>query len=629
MARKGEEKKTFRKAFHLEFKNAAQKMAWAAFEQHDILFLVGPAGVGKSLLATAFAIGEIINKRKSKIILTRPIVEAGEHLGFLPGPQPLDAKVLTLNGWKLMGEINVEDMVIGRDGKPHKVIGVFPKGKKTVYKITTTDNTSTECCQDHLWFTRTAEDRKRNYVGSVKSTKEIMDSLLKKGKINHFIPRNEPVEFEKKILPIPPYTLGALLGDGAFTNSTCLSNYDNDCSIRNRVAEEILRLGYSLTRGGSNSICYYFKANVKVNKPARKIIITNMSTGCLNEYPSALEASKVTGINLGVIKHRCNNKSIISGNKYEFIPLKKRWSGCIKNSLDDLGLSSTRSHNKFIPDLYKFSSIEDRIDLLRGLMDTDGTIKKNGEASFTTVSKQLALDIIELVQSLGGRAVLRERNRVNKGSSYKERMIVSRRITYEFNISLPNEINPFYIKRKANRHNSNYIHGVGIKSIDYVGEKETQCILLDNPEHLYITDQYIVTHNSADEKIDPYMLPLYDSIGKLVGWDGPDRERINRCIETAPLAFMRGRNFIDSVCIFDEAQNATLSQLILFLTRMGENCKLIITGDPAQSDLPGPVALMEVVKKLQVEPEIGIIEFNNASIVRHPLVGRILELLGK
>ena len=132
---------------------------------------------------------------------------------------------------------------------------------------------------------------------------------------------------------------------------------------------------------------------------------------------------------------------------------------------------------------------------------------------------------------------------------------------------------------------------------------------------------------SMEEKVNPYMLPLYDCIGKLVGWDGPQREKINRSVEIAPIAYLRGRTFSDSVCIFDEAQNATFSQLKLFLTRFGENSKIIITGDPNQSDLKGEVALVDVINKLKTEPGIGFIEFTNANIVRHPLVGRILEKL--
>jgi phosphate starvation-inducible PhoH-like protein len=84
-------------------------------------------------------------------MISRPIVEAGEKLGFLPGPQPLTASVLTASGWTTMGQIKLGDKVIGRDGLPTEVIGVYPKGKKDTYKVTTTDGTSTECCLDHLW----------------------------------------------------------------------------------------------------------------------------------------------------------------------------------------------------------------------------------------------------------------------------------------------------------------------------------------------------------------------------------------------------------------------------------------------------------------------------------------------
>ena len=130
-----------------------------------------------------------------------------------------------------------------------------------------------------------------------------------------------------------------------------------------------------------------------------------------------------------------------------------------------------------------------------------------------------------------------------------------------------------------------------------------------------------------EEKVHPYMMPIYDCVGKLVGYEGPERERIDRCLEKAPLAYLRGRTFDNCVAIFDEAQNASMMQLKLFLTRMGDNCKIIVTGDPRQSDLRGDVALTEVVRRLECEPGIGIVEFKANSIVRHPLVGRIIDRL--
>jgi phosphate starvation-inducible PhoH-like protein len=132
------------------------------------------------------------------------------------------------------------------------------------------------------------------------------------------------------------------------------------------------------------------------------------------------------------------------------------------------------------------------------------------------------------------------------------------------------------------------------------------------------------------EKTNPYMLPLYDVMHKLVGKEGPQREAINAAVEVAPLCYMRGRSFSDAICIFDEAQNATYSQLKLFLSRFEKDCKLIIAGDPSQSDLRGAtVDLVDVVRRLETLPGIGIIQFGKADIVRHPLVSQILERLGE
>lgn len=129
-----------------------------------------------------------------------------------------------------------------------------------------------------------------------------------------------------------------------------------------------------------------------------------------------------------------------------------------------------------------------------------------------------------------------------------------------------------------------------------------------------------------DEKVNPYMLPMYDCINKCVGLEGAQRDAINRAIEIAPIAYMRGRTFDDAVCIFDESQNATKSQLKLFMTRFGENSKIIITGDPMQSDIAsGHRDLTNIVKKLEDVPGIGVIHFKASSIVRHPLISAIIE----
>lgn len=133
---------------------------------------------------------------------------------------------------------------------------------------------------------------------------------------------------------------------------------------------------------------------------------------------------------------------------------------------------------------------------------------------------------------------------------------------------------------------------------------------------------------SVEEKTDPYMMPMYDTLRKLVGVNGPQRMIIDKAIEVRPLAFMRGATFDDAICIFDEAQNATMAQLKLFLTRMGKNSKVIINGDPQQSDLKSDkVALIDCMHRLESLNGVGIIRFKADSIVRHSLIGKILEKL--
>lgn len=609
--------------FKIELLNSAQKMAWAAFQKHDVLFLLGPAGTGKTFLATAFAIKSLLAKETEKIILTRPIVESGESLGYLPGPQPLDAKILTPFGWKTMGEIKIGDEVIGRDGLPAKVLKIFPKGKKQVYKLTTDDGSTTECCGDHLWFTQTKEDKKRGKAGSIKTTAQISETLLNKGKYNHFLPRNEAVCFEEKDLPLSPYTLGVLLGDGCLSNSISFASKDQE--IIDRVETELNLIGCKI--GSMSGISCHISNQGDTTKPARKLKVSNIKDGSFFEFDSIRLASQELSVNLGTLKARCKNQSVISNCKFEFVELENRWSNPIKNIIESLGLLNKKAPEKFVPNMYKTASISQRLDLLRGLMDTDGCCKKNGEASFTTTSSKLAHDVIELVKSLGGRAVLRKRNRVGKKSTLGSRTIVNKLEAFEFTVSLPNCFNPFFLTRKRNNFACKYITDSRIVSIELVSKKEVQCIALDNPEHLYITDDYIVTHNTFEEKVNPYMMPIYDCIDKLVGVEGMLKDKIVQRTEVAPLAYLRGRTFNNAVCLFDEAQNATMSQLKLFMTRFGEGSKIIITGDPRQSDIGCRSGLVEVVSRLREVPGIGVVEFKNNSIVRHPLIGAILDKL--
>ena len=129
------------------------------------------------------------------------------------------------------------------------------------------------------------------------------------------------------------------------------------------------------------------------------------------------------------------------------------------------------------------------------------------------------------------------------------------------------------------------------------------------------------------EKVDPYLRPLYDALYELFGADKIDKKIETGEIEIAPLAFMRGRTLKNCFAILDEAQNATETQIKMFLTRIGENSKLVVNGDPSQVDLinkrdSGLVKSKKILKDLK---EIKIIEFDHNDVVRHPLVSKIIK----
>jgi len=372
----------------------------------------------------------------------------------------LDNNTLIYNelGVKKMGEIVIGDKVIGSNGKPCNVIGVFPQGKKETYKITFNDGYTILSGDEHLWSVSSpnyGKNRKNDRLKKslVLSTKQMFEGgeILIKGsgynedrdyKINTYykspngnnkwqIPIVKPIEFNNKnILPIDPYLLGLGLGDGSFKNKN---------------------IKFSVHKDDYDSLFSLFK--LKENKPQ-----DNKRNGYIN----------------------------------------------VGNSLFDLHLEHTRSHNKFIPDIYKYTTIENRLSILQGLMDTDGHCmkSKNGNfngTEFSTVSEQLCDDVAEIVHTLGG--ICRKRSR---RSFYKKNGIrVECKISYRLNIKLPPGMNPFRLKRKSDLYNEpkKYPTGRYITNIEKYGESECTCISVDSPDKLYVAEHAIVTHNTTSATI--------------------------------------------------------------------------------------------------------------------------------
>jgi hypothetical protein len=309
---------------------------------------------------------------------------------------------------------------------------------------------------------------------------------------------------------------------------------------------------------------------------------------------------------------------------YRFKRISRNNKRCsLVDYLEEYSLLYCKSNNKFIPKIYLYSSVEDRIMMLQGLLDTDGTLdyKSGKNVSFCTVSEELKNNIIELVQSLGGIATTRSRI---PNYTYKGEKRVGQ-LAYNVSIKLPAEISPFKYctrKRESFKHLTKYIPVRYIDDVVFDGEEEATCIFVDSPTHLYITRNYIVTHNTLlavyagldminsgemerivivramvgteemgflpgdiDQKMGPWVSPLLENMHMVTDKKTINTLLANDTITILPLAFARGHTYKNTCMIIDESQNMTSHQLEMVLTRLGIGSKVIICGDTDQIDL--------------------------------------------
>ena len=161
-------------------------------------------------------------------------------------------------------------------------------------------------------------------------------------------------------------------------------------------------------------------------------------------------------------------------------------------------------------------------------------------------------------------------------------------------------------------------------------EKKIERVILSRPA-VEAGEKLGFLPGDMKEKVDPYLRPLYDALYDLFGFELINKKIENGEIEIAPLAFMRGRTLKNSFAILDEAQNATATQIKMFLTRIGENSKLVVNGDPSQIDLNNKShsGLNRSIKILNKLNEIQFIEFDHRDVVRHPLVSKIIKAYQK
>ena len=356
----------------------------------------------------------------------------------------LDTPILTPQGWLEMGDVHVGDRVMGPDGCPTRVTHVFPQGKVPIYKVTFSDGAVVRTCGDHLWRVRWHDLRGSNgkYVERTLSTRNMLEEGLTAGntaKSRHnvfSIPLVKPMEFPKQALPLSPYVLGALIGDGYLSSSISITNTDSE------VIEKI-----------------------RAELPEGDMI-----------YCQSAEKNR------WVIKHR-ERRVDLWGH-----PLKCDTA----QILNVLGLLGKRSWNKFIPPLYLWSDSHDRWELLRGLLDTDGT-SNNRQIEYSTTSPILREQVMFLVRSLGGKCRSTER----MGRYRKDGKVVETRLSYRVFIQFPAGVRPFYVTHKAIYSPARKTLYRYVESIEPDGEDYAQCICVDNEDHLFVcSDHFVATHNS-------------------------------------------------------------------------------------------------------------------------------------
>ena len=405
---------------------------------------------------------KILEHQKSgiKFLLSRNGAILGDDMGL--GKAVITSTLaITPKGMVKFADLKVGDEIIGSNGKPCNIIGVYPQGVKDLYRVTFNDGYSSLCCKEHLWTVSScnsgenSKNRENRYI--TLSVEQMLDKNLvleqigtgwnkkrpykfktyykqKNGDSKWQIPIVKPIEFNNDdILPIEPYLLGLSLGDGHFTKSSAIT-----IKLHEDDFDELFQ-GITLTE----------------HKPGE-----NVRRAYINYHSSDIK---------------------------------------------ELKLENIRSDNKFIPEIYKYSTIENRLAILQGLMDTDGYCMKSKKGEFNgteycTVSEKLADDVAEIVHSLGG--IVRKKSKIG---SYKKEdgTIVKCKKVYRLNIKIPEEFNPFRLKRKVDEYNPPKKYKIGryIKNIEPCGQGETVCIAVDAPDKLYVTEHAIVTHNTMQSVV--------------------------------------------------------------------------------------------------------------------------------
>ena len=358
----------------------------------------------------------------------------------------LSANIRTPNGWEKMGDMYIGKEIIAPDGTTTKVVGIYPQGRVPVYRVHFEDGRSTKVTGDHLWRIHYVQWKEKWRVITTDQIKKYLDQPTYA--IRMGVQLVKPEIKNDIALPIDPYVLGVILGDGSIKDKTV-----SICKPQDFVRLEVGR-----------------------------------------HLPEGYKVGEFRG----------------DGKEFGILIEDGSGRSGFHNLIHDLGLKGTLSHTKFIPEIYMSGSTEQRLSLIQGLMDTDGTVTvspgrgqtertpgKGGALEYCTTSLKLAEQVQEIIRSLGGLCRIMTK-RPHYTSNYEKR---EGRLAYYLRIryQTPRDLFRLPVKRDKTSENYQYAESLRLRvnSVEYVGEEEAQCIMVDHPDHLYITDDYIVTHNTV------------------------------------------------------------------------------------------------------------------------------------
>lgn len=353
--------------------------------------------------------------------------------------QPLYSKILTPDGFIAMADVKVGTKVISGTGNISTVLSISPVKPRPIYEVTFDDGSKTRCSDNHLWTVQTRDDRRRkNKDGSEKYRTIELSEIIKNYKIEKGKRCNYSVDYVSKI----------------------------DFNEKNYEIPPYV-LGVLIGDGSLSS------GNLNITSKDKEVL--DKFIELMPEY----ELHAKSDIDYRIVEKR-----------------KKRYS-TLRKYLKKYGLDGKTSIDKFIPEEYLLGSYEQRLELLRGLMDTDGSAS-NSYCVYATISEKLANNVCELVHSLGGYASISKRkNGYTKNGNY-----IQCNDYYELIIEFSKQMDSiFHLKQKKEKYNPkrNVIKRF-ITNIEYVGNEDCRCIYIDDESHLYITDDYIITHNTTLEK---------------------------------------------------------------------------------------------------------------------------------